>query len=424
MSSRVVITGMGICAPNGINLEEFGDNLSKGISGLRFLPELEELNFGCQVAGYPKITSNYIDKYFTSLQQRGLKASGLIYGVIAGIDAWSDAGFKRDDDSDPDWDSGIIFGTGILGVDKFREAIYLVDQGQTRRLGSTSVVQTMASGISAYLGGMLGCGNQVTTNSSACSTGTEALMMAYDRIQLGKVKRVLVGSCSDSGPYVWGGFDAMRILPRNFNDKPEASSRPMSASASGFIPGSGAGALVVESLDSAKQRGAMIYAELLGGSVNSGGQRKGGSLTAPNSDSVQRCIREAVKNSNIQAKDIDSINGHLTATVKDPVEIRNWSEALKLKGTDFPYINSFKSTIGHGLAAAGSIESVGTVLQLVRGEIFRNINCEDLHQEIEKIVDPLKVPLETVEKSPQIIAKASFGFGDVNACVIFRAYND
>ena len=156
MKNRVVITGMGVCAPNGIHLDEFGENLSKGISGIRFVPKLKELSFKCQIAGFPVFEESYINNYFTSLQQRGLKASGLVYGVIAGKDAWLDAGLEPNNSEQPDWDSGIIFGTGILGVDKFREAIYLVDEGQVRRLGSTSVVQTMASGISAYLGGILG----------------------------------------------------------------------------------------------------------------------------------------------------------------------------------------------------------------------------------------------------------------------------
>lgn len=423
MKPRVVITGMGICAPNGLNLQEFGENLSKGKSGIRFLSELKELNFACQIAGLPIINKSYLDNYFTTLQQKGLKASGLIYGVIAGKDAWSDAGLAIDKNSDPDWRSGIIFGTGILGVDKFREAIHLVDQGQVRRLGSTSVVQTMASGISAYLGGMLGCGNQVTTNSSACSTGTEGLLMAYGRIVQGRADRILVGSCSDSGPYVWGGFDAMRILPWAYNDNPQQASRPMSASASGFVPGSGAGALLVESLQSAEERGAKVYAELLGGSVNSGGQRAGGSLTAPNSHAVQRCIREAIKAAGILPTEIDSINGHLTATAKDPEEIKNWSKALELSPEEFPHINSFKSTMGHGLAAAGSMEAVGAVLQFNRKEIFANVNCEDLHPDIEAIVARSRVPTKTFDFNPKIIAKASFGFGDVNACVIFKAFN-
>jgi len=358
------------------------------------------------------------------LQLRGLNASGILYGVIAGTDAWTDATLSVSEKETPDWDSGIIFGTGILGVDKLRKSIHLVDAKNVRRLGSTTVLQIMASGISAYLGGILGCGNQVTTNSSACTTGTESILMAYDRIASGKARRILAGSCNDSGPYIWGGFDAMRILPRQYNDRPAEASRPMSVDAAGFVPGSGAGALVLESLDSAEARGAKIYAEVLGGAVNSGGQRGKGSMTAPNSMAVQRCISEAISNSGIQKSEVDAINGHLTATAKDPTEVENWSKALSRTGTDFPYVNSFKGLFGHCLAASGSIEAVGTILQFEENQIFGNVNCENVHPEISKLICESRVPRATIEYSPKIVAKASFGFGDVNACVIFKAFND
>lgn len=424
MCRRVVITGLGVCAPNGIGLEHFNQAMNSGISGIRFMPELERLRFGCQIAGQPTVGDELLLDYFTPLQLRGLNATGIIYGVIAGKDAWADAGLIEAPKETPDWDSGILFGTGTLGVAKFREAMYKVDDRNVRRLGSTTVIQTMASGISAYLGGILGCGNQVTTNSSACTTGTEGVMMGYERIVAGRAERMLVGSCSDSGPYVWAGFDAMRVLPRNYNNKPEQASWPMSASAAGFVPGSGAGALVLESLESARQRGARIYAELIGGAVNSGGQRADGSMTAPNSEAVQRCIVSAIANSGLRKRDIDTINGHLTTTTKDALEIENWSTALGRSGEDFPYINSFKGMFGHCLAAAGSIECVASVLQITNGKIYGNMNCNDIHPEIEKYVDANKIPRKTIDYETEVLAKASFGFGDVNACVIFKQFSD
>jgi len=422
MGRRVVITGLGVCAPNGVGLTDFTQALLDGKSGIRHQPNLEKLGFGCQVAGEPLVKDNLINSYFTPLERRGLNASGIVYGVIAGVEAWNDPGLVKNTTNEPSWDRGIVFGTGILGVDKFKEAIHLIDEGNVRRLGSTSVIQTMASGISAYLGGMLGCGNQVTTNSAACTTGTEGIIMAYDRISQGKAEIMLTGSCSDSGPYVWGGFDAMRILPRGYNNDPAKASRPMSATASGFIPGSGAGALVLESLESAQERGAHIYAEVLGGEINSGGQVGEGSMTAPNSLAVQRCIKNAVVNAGIEASDIDVINGHLTATSKDSLEIKNWSVALNRKGADFPLINSFKGAVGHCLAAAGSIECVAAILQFKEQVVFKNINCEDIHPEITELIADSCIPRKTLEHAPSIIAKASFGFGDVNACVIFKAF--
>lgn len=424
MSKRVVITGLGVAAPNGVGIPAFTNALKNSISGIKHDAQLQELQFSCQIVGKPEISDELKLHYFTELELRGFNSTGILYGVIAGIEAWKNAGLPIENNNEPDWDNGTIFGSGTSGIDKFRESIYKIDELQTRRLGSTVVAQTMNSGVSAYLGGKLGLGNQVTTNSSACSTGTEAIIMAYDRIRSGQAKRILAGSTGDSGPYIWGGFDALRVCSSKFNDNPEEGSRPMSATAAGFVPGSGAGALVIEDLESALQRGATIYAEILGGNVNSGGQRGNGSMTAPNSDAVQRCITTAITSSGISANDIDAINGHLTATTKDSLEIENWTKALNRNGNNFPYINSLKSMTGHCLSAAGSIESVATVLQLYEGFLFGNINCEDLHPEITALVDASKIPLKTINTDLTIIAKASFGFGDVNACILFKKFEN
>lgn len=420
MKNRVVITGLGVVAPNGVGLDTFLHSIKNGISGIKHFEELERLKFSCQIAGMPVISTELALNYFTELELKNFDAAGILYGVIAGIDAWKDAGLSMEIVDDPDWDSGTIFGAGTSGIEKFRESIYKIDDFKTRNLGSTSVIQTMNSGISAYLGGKLGLGNQVTTNSSACTTGTESILMAYDRIKSGQAKRILAGSTSDSGPYIWGGFDAMRVCTYKHNNSPESGSRPMSVSASGFVPASGAGALILEDLETALARGARIYAEVLGGALNSGGQRGLGSLTAPNPVAVQKCIQKAMTNSGITGQDVDAINGHLTATIKDSLEISNWSLALNRSGVDFPYINSLKSTVGHCLSAAGSIESVASVLQLYHGFVFPNRNCDDLHPEITAIIDSSRIPMQLLEKDLNIILKASFGFGDVNGCVVFK----
>lgn len=424
MDRRVVITGLGVVSPNGISVADFTHAIKNGISGIRHDQELKDLNFSCQIVGEPQIPEGYLLNYFTPLELRNLKSSGIEYGVIAGLDAWKDAGLELPTEDEPDWDSGTIFGTGTSGVDKFRIGIDIIDNGQVRKLGSGTVVQTMASGVSAFLGGKLGLGNMVTTNSSACSTGTEAVILAYERIKNGQAERMLAGSTSDKGPYIWGGFDAMRVCTYKHNEEPEKGSRPMSASASGFVPSVGAGALVLESLDSALSRGAKIYAEILGGNINSGGQRGLGSMTAPNPVAVQRCITEAMKSAGVKPEEIDTINGHLTATSKDSLEIENWAKALNRYGNDFPYINTVKSMIGHSLSGTGSIECVASVLQIDQDFIFPNINCEDLHPEIEELIDKSRIPTTLINKKISTLAKANFGFGDVNACIIFKKYNN
>ncbi len=424
MNRRVVITGLGVVAPNGVGVAAFLHAIQNGISGIRFDQELADLQFSCQISGKPTITEEMKRQYFEELELRNFNASGILYGVMAGMEAWQDAGLPVENQEEPDWDSGTIFGTGTSGIDKFRESIYKIDDLQTRRLGSTAVAQTMNSGVSAYLGGKLGLGNQVTTNSSACTTGTESILMAYERIKSGQAKRMLAGSTSDSGPYIWGGFDAMKVCTFKHNDTPEEGSRPISASASGFVPGSGAGALLLEDLETALARKAKIYGEVLGGNCNSGGQRGEGTMTAPNSKAVQKCIKDALVSAGIEATDIDLINGHLTATSKDSLEILNWTEALQLKGDEFPYINSLKSMTGHCLSGAGGIECVASVLQLHHGFIFPNSNCTDLHPDIIALIGENSALQRSIHKDITIIAKANFGFGDVNGCVIFKKYKN
>ena len=409
-------------APNGVGLPAFTKAIKSGTSGITFHQHLKDKGFSCCIGGIPTISEEKKLEYLSPLQLRGFNSTSILYGVMAGIDAWKDARFSVDENSNLDYDSGIIFGTGTSGIEKFRESIYKIDDQKVRRLGSTSVVQTMASGISAYLGGILGLGNQITTNSSACTTGTEALIMGFERIKNGKAKRMLVGSSSDSSLYSWGGFDAMRIMAYKHNESPEKGSRPMSKTACGFVPGSGGGALVLESLESALERKAIIYAEVLGGNINSGGQRNGGTLTAPNSEAVQKCIIDAVIDANISTEEVDVINGHLTATSKDALEIENWTKALQRIRDSFPYINSIKSQIGHCLAASGAIESVASVLQIKEQFVFPNSNCEDIHPEITALISKDKIPTKMIKKNINILAKASFGFGDVNACVIFKKY--
>jgi 3-oxoacyl-(acyl-carrier-protein) synthase len=214
----------------------------------------------------------------------------------------------------------------------------------------------------------------------------------------------------------------MRVLCRDFNDEPEKASRPMSQSAGGFVPGSGSGVLVLEDLELARERGARIHAELLGSAINCGGHRGGGSMTAPNPESVVRCVRGALADAGIAAAEVDAINGHLTATGADPKEVASWARALERTPADFPLITSTKSMIGHALGAAGAIESVASVLMLRGGFVHASLNCEDVHEQIAPYA--ASIP-HTSRELPGLrtLVKAGFGFGDVNACVVFRKWD-
>lgn len=412
---------MGAIAPNGTGLENFKQALKDGKSGIRFIEKLKELNFRCHVGGVPEGIDELKKEYFSSEDLLAMN-DNMIYAGIAGMDCWRDAGLPEiSPESDVDWDTGAIIGTGIGGMDTISEKLIpKVNSGKVRRLGSTLVEQVMCSSVSAKLGGLLGLGGQVTTNSSACTTGTEAIANAFFKVKSGQSKRMIAGGVESASPYIWSGFDGMKVLNSTSNDKPEEASRPMSASAKGFIPGSGAGLLMLESLDSAKTRGAKIYGEVIGAHVNSGGQRGEGSMTAPNSEGVIRCIREAMCMAKVGPSEIDAINGHLTATFADPKEIKNWQRALEVDADKFPKINSTKSLIGHALGAAGGLECVATVLQLHNSFIHGSLNSEDLHSDLVEFSNSIVQKTEKFEG--KIIAKSSFGFGDVNGCLIFKKW--
>ena len=423
MTRRVVVTGLGVIAANGNGLAEFELALRKGRSGLAFQPSMAAAGFGCHVAGVPQGVDALAEAAFREEELLAMNASHR-YAALAALEAWQHAGLARPAAGDErvDWDSGAVLGTGIGGMDTIAERVVpLVNQKKSRRLGSTAVEQVMASGISARVSGLLALGNQVTTNSSACATGVEAIAEGAWRIRAGRAERMLCGGAEVPSPYIWAGFDSMRVLCRKFNDAPERASRPLSASAGGFIPGAGAGVLVLESLELARARGATILAEVLGVATNCGGHRGGGSMTAPNPAGVKRCIEAALADAELAAERVDAISGHLTATGADPKEVASWSAALGRGPAEFPVITSTKSLIGHALGAAGAIESVAAVLMLTGGFVHASRNCEDVHPDIAPFA--ASIPHETRElPSLSVMMKASFGFGDVNAALVLRRW--
>jgi 3-oxoacyl-(acyl-carrier-protein) synthase len=419
---RVVITGLGVVSPNGMGVPDFLHAIQNGVSGIKFIPQYKELRFNCQVSGLPEFEWEQLKNYITETSLYGLKGKGIAFGIKAALDAWMDAGNEIVSEETL-WETGCIFGSSVADTDVIKNAITRVDAKESKKLGSRVVEQIMNSGVTAYISGRLGLGNKIISNSAACATGTQAILMGYEYIKYGMAKRMVVGSSEYVDSYVFGAFDSMHILSRKFNDQPEKASRPMSMSAGGFVPGSGAGALILEDLDFALARNATIYAEILGASNNSGGQKNGGTMTALGSVGVIRCIQDALADAKTSAESIDLISGHLTATIADKLEIQNWVKALGRKGDDFPLINSLKSMIGHCLSAAGSIETVAAVLQIVHHFAHPNINLEDPNPEIIDLISANNLPTTMVNREINVVAKANFGFGDVNACLIISKYN-
>jgi 3-oxoacyl-(acyl-carrier-protein) synthase len=425
MKKRVVITGLGVISPNGLNINDFLKSLKNGISGIKYIPELENYNFNCCVGGVPEIKSTKYDKLLAKYEISEADIS-ILYAVITALEAYELAGFHFENFNENEVliDFGSIIGSCFGGIEIFLRKMYpLISSGNLKKLGSQIIEHWMPSGSVASISKILGFANQNTVNSSACSTGLEAVIMAYERIKFGKAKVMLAGGTDPYSPFAWAGFDSMRLLARKYNNTPEKASRPMSGSANGFVPSAGAGILILEELEHALNRNAKIYAEIVGAEINSGGQRNGGTMTYPNPQRVVDCIRKAVQEAKIKFSEIDLISGHLTSTKADVLEIKNWKEALEL--TDYyPYINAPKSMFGHMIGAAGAVETIAAVLQLYNNFVHANLNCEDLHPEIEKLWDKNKIPQQTITNiNLNYVAKASFGFGDVNSCIILKKFN-
>src|SRR6185369_15699133 len=264
---RVVVTGLGVVSPNGVGVQAFLHALREGISGITFQQRMRDLNFTCQVMGVPQVAGETIASVLSPEQMRATN-SCMRFTALAGVECWKDAGLPWElgvQNRPVDWNTGIVFGNGLGGMDTIAERVVpLTSSGQLRRLGSTVAEQIMSSNTSALLGGILGVGGQVSSNSSACATGTEAMNNAFRQIQHGYADRMLAGAAESSSEYTAACFDCMRVTARGFNETPQGASRPLSASASGFVPAAGAGALHLESLESAERRGARIYAEILG----------------------------------------------------------------------------------------------------------------------------------------------------------------
>jgi 3-oxoacyl-[acyl-carrier-protein] synthase I len=422
---RVVITGLGIVASNAIGKNNFIEALKSGKSGIIKVPEMEKMGLNCQIAGIPDINRSKYDQVLSPYNVLGY-SSAIDYSLLAGLEAWEDAGFliPENYNSSTDYNTGCILGSTIGTADIWSEVIIpMVDQRKHMRMGSYAFERISSNSPPALLSGILGIGNQNTSNSSACSSGLESIIMGYDRIKSGKAIRMLVGGVEGFSLNFWATMDAMRIINTKSNENPALASRPLSASASGFVPAAGAGILHIEEYESAINRKARIYGEIIGGNTNGGGQRNGGTMTASNPEGVVFCITNTLKEANISVDKIDLISGHLTSTKADVAEVRNWKNALQVSSGEFPLINAPKSLLGHGIGAAGAIETIACALQLQQGFVHPCINCEDVHPEIEKLIDSKKIPHKTIEMELNYIIKASFGFGDVNSCIILKNCN-
>ena len=424
MNERVVITGIGCISAGANNIPEFLNLLKSGKSVITKIDELEKNNFGCQIGGIPDTDSTEFSKF---IDDHNLKHAGMVTKLTsyAAMETWKDAGLENPEkDSKIDYDTGCIIGSINGNIDIYTFHIHpLVFPIRSKKLRSIHIEQAAFNAPSVTIAGLLALGNMVSSNSSACSSSTESIILGYERIMAGRANRMIVGGCDCFNLVSWAGSDSLGLVTKEYNQYPQKAICSLSQNASGTVLGAGAGVIILESLNSARKRGAKIYAELLGGITNCGAQRNGGSMTIPNPISLKKCIGDTIDYCKINRNNIDLVSGHLNSTPVDFIEIDSWVRVLKRHGKNFPFINAIKSYIGYCLGAEGVLDTIAAALELKYQFIFPNLNSRPIHESILKLIDKEKIPEKLIEDYPlNYVIKGSFGFGDVNACIILKKY--
>ncbi len=401
---RVVITGIGIVSSIGNDKGEVLDSLREGRSGIGFSEEYAEVGLRSHVHGPVRLNlEEHIDRKL--LRFMGDAAA---YNYLAMKEAIEDAGLSEEQISDPR--TGIIVGSGGASNKNFLLAVDTLRSKGAKRVGPYMVPRTMGSTTSANLATAFKIKGVNYSMSSACSTSAHCIGNAMELIQMGKQDMVFAGGGEEEHWTMSMLFDGMNALSSKYNDEPEKASRPFDSNRDGFVIAGGGGVVVVEALEHALDRGAEIYAEIVGYGATSDGY----DMVAPSGEGAVRCMRMALETTE---GPIDYINTHGTSTpVGDVAELRAIQATF---GEELPYINSTKSLTGHALGAAGVNESIFSMLMMKHGFICASANVEDLDPAAEgmPIVREL---MEDVELNR--VMSNSFGFGGTNASLVFQRY--
>ncbi|WP_027881976.1 beta-ketoacyl-ACP synthase II [Meiothermus rufus] len=405
---RVVVTGIGPVAPNGIGAEAFHQAQLAGKSGIRRITQFDASAYPVQIAGEVDINPEaYIDKRELRRLDRFTQLA-----LIAAHLALQDAGLELDKEDRTR--IGTLIGTGIGGMHTWQEqSRILFEKGGTRLspFFIPMMIANMASGQLAMKYGLMGPSSTVVT---ACATGSDAIGNAFRVIQLGEADVMLTGGTEAVvTEMAIGSFGVMRALSTR-NDEPEKASRPFTKSRDGFVLSEGAAVLVLEEYERAKARGARIYAELVGFGRSADAHH----ITEPHPEGAGAALamQAALKDARINPEQVGYINAHGTST---PVGDRAETLAIKRVFGDHAYklsVSSTKSMIGHLLGAAGAIEAIATVQALYSGILPPTINQDDPDPEL----DLDFVPNTPKEKQVDYALSNSFAFGGMNATLLFK----
>ena len=403
-NKRVVVTGYGIVSCIGDNKKEVLQSLRDVKSGISHCKEYEELGMRSHVHGKPKINiEENVDRKILRFM-----GEGAAYNYIAMKEAIEHSGL--DEELISNVNTGLVMGSGGPSTYQLQQAFDIAREKGVKKIGPYMVTRTMASGNSATLATPFKIKGVNYSISSACSTSLHCIGNAYDLIRHGQQEIVFAGGGEETHWTMSILFDAMGALSSKYNETPEVASRAYDSSRDGFVIGGGAGVLVVESLGSAKARGANIIAEIQGFGQTSDGY----DMVQPSGEGAVRCMQMAT-----QGRPVDYINAHGTSTpVGDMIELQGIKEVF---GDKVPPTSSTKSLTGHSLGTTGVQEAVYSLLMMENDFMVESANITNLDEKAEG----MNILLENKNdiKINSILSN-SFGFGGTNASIYLTSFNE
>lgn len=411
-SRRVVITGMGVVTPIGLNVGDYWKNSLAGKSGVAKITYFDASDYATKIAAELK-GFNPLD--FLEKKEANRMDPFTQYGMASAEMALKDSLINLDNE---DKDRiGVIFGSGIGGMLTWHNQMQEYYKSGPNRISPFFVPMMIADIAAGHISMRYKIKGPNYATTSACSTSSHAIADAYMLIQRGDADIMFTGGSEAAiTPMGVGGFNAMKALSTR-NDEPEKASRPFDAKRDGFVMGEGGGVLILEELEHARKRGAKIYAELAGIGLTADAHHI--TAPAPGGEGAVRSMRLCIKDANLSPEDIDYINAHGTST---PFNDKTETQAIKTVFGEHAYkiyISSTKSMTGHLLGAAGAIESIITILSIYEGTIPPTINYEFPDPEC----DLNYIPNKSIQKKIQVAISNTFGFGGHNASLLFKKYS-
>ncbi|MBL6773678.1 MAG: beta-ketoacyl-ACP synthase I [Alphaproteobacteria bacterium] len=405
---RVVVTGLGIVSSIGVGKDAVSQALRQAQSGIVLQPDYVERGFRSQVAGTIKIElEDHIDR--RALRFMGPPAG---YAYIAMQEALADSGLEETDYAENDR-VGLVIGSGGPSMKWQTYAMETAAEKGVKRIGPFNVPKVMSSTCSAVLSTLFKIHGHNYSITSACSTSAHCIGHAAELIQFGKQDVVFAGGGEEEHWSLSMSFDAMGAMSSKYNDRPAEASRAFDKDRDGFVISSGGSVLVLEEYERAKARGAKIYAEIVGYGATSDGH----DMVAPSGEGAIRCMRQALAGFDdraVRASDVQYINAHGTSTpVGDVAELGAVKEVFG-EGTT-PAVGSTKSLTGHALGAAGSNESIYSLLMMDGGFLAQSPNIVEL----DEATAGVDILTEARELDVHTALSNSFGFGGTNASLIF-----